>query len=117
MSKEKRRFVSLVNKPRQPQYLCVNHAIVSLQTEMNSTSLENTSSGPEQLLIFLPEVQVTFLVLYGIVSLLGTVGNIFIVVTVARYHGHTGTDTRNNTFIRSSHTIVSDIMQLRFSHN
>ena len=91
----------MVNKPRQPQYLCVNHAIVSLQTEMNSTSLENTSSGPEQLLIFLPEVQVTFLVLYGIVSLLGTVGNIFIVVTVVRYHRHARADSRNNTFITS----------------
>ena len=73
---------------------------------MNSSSLENTSSGPEQLLIFLPEVQVTFLVLYGIVSLLGTVGNIFIVVTVVRYLQHTHTDTRNNTLIRSILTII-----------
>ena len=39
----------------------------------------------EQQFIFLPQVQITFLVLYGLVSLIGTVGNLFIVVTVIRW--------------------------------
>lgn len=38
----------------------------------------------EQALIFIPEVQTTFLVLYGLVSLVGTIGNLFIVITVIR---------------------------------
>ena len=39
----------------------------------------------EQALIFIPEVQIIFLILYGIVSLVGIVGNLFIVITVVRY--------------------------------
>ena len=37
-----------------------------------------------QALIFIPEVQITFLVLYSLVSLMGIVGNMFIIVTVVR---------------------------------
>ena len=39
----------------------------------------------EQALIFVPEVQTGFLVLYGIVSLLGTIGNLFILIAVIRH--------------------------------
>ena len=57
---------------------------------MNNTSLAPECSTfddcyTEQELIFIPEVQVVFFVLYGIVSFVGTVGNLFIVVTVIRY--------------------------------
>ena len=40
----------------------------------------------EQALIFIPQVQIGFLVLYGIVSLIGTLGNIFILITVIRWY-------------------------------
>ena len=39
----------------------------------------------EQALIFLPMVQTGFLIIYGIVSLVGTIGNLFILITVIRY--------------------------------
>ena len=38
----------------------------------------------EQQFIFIPEVQITFLILYGLVSIIGTFGNLFIVITVIR---------------------------------
>ena len=53
----------------------------------NSTSEEDCTFDDcytEQALIFMPEVQIGFLVLYGIVSLIGTLGNIFILMTVIR---------------------------------
>ena len=56
---------------------------------MNNTSLEEGCTFddcyPEQALIFLPQVQTAFLVLYGIVSSIGALGNLFILVTVIRY--------------------------------
>ena len=39
----------------------------------------------EQAFIFLPMVQTGFLIIYGIVSLIGTIGNLFILITVIRY--------------------------------
>ena len=56
---------------------------------MNNSSLAPECSTfddcyTEQELIFIPEVQIVFFVLYGIVSFVGTVGNLFIVVTVIR---------------------------------
>ena len=39
----------------------------------------------EQKLIFIPEVQTTFLVLYAVISVAGILGNLFIVLTVIRY--------------------------------
>ena len=57
---------------------------------MNNSTIEKpcTFDGcyTEQALIFAPEVQIGFLVLYGIVSLIGTLGNIFILITVIRLH-------------------------------
>ena len=38
----------------------------------------------EQDIIFIPAVQIIFLVLYGLVSIIGAVGNLFIVITVIR---------------------------------
>ena len=38
----------------------------------------------KQELIFIPEVQRTFLLLYFMVSIIGTLGNLFIVITVIR---------------------------------
>ena len=38
----------------------------------------------EQELIFISEVQIIFLVLYGLVTIIGTIGNLFIVITVLR---------------------------------
>ena len=57
---------------------------------MNNSSSEKDCTFDdcytEQALIFVPEVQIGFLVLYGIVSLIGTLGNIFILITVIRSH-------------------------------
>ena len=45
----------------------------------------------EQEFIFIRQVQITFLVLYGLVSIIGTIGNLFIVITVVRTPSlHTG---------------------------
>ena len=56
---------------------------------MNNSNLEKGCTFDdcytEQALIFLPQVQTAFLVLYGIVSSIGTLGNLFILVTVIRY--------------------------------
>ena len=55
---------------------------------MNNSSSEDCTFEAcytEQALIFVPEVQTGFLVLYGIVSVIGTLGNIFILSTVIRY--------------------------------
>ena len=58
---------------------------------MNYTGIANNCSEDddcyrtiEQDIIFIPEVQIIFLVLYGIVSIIGAVGNLFIVITVIR---------------------------------
>ena len=57
---------------------------------MNNSSSEQPCTFDdcytEQALIFVSEVQIGFLVLYGIVSLIGTLGNIFILITVIRSH-------------------------------
>ena len=57
---------------------------------MNNSSSEQPCTFDdcytEQALIFVPEVQVGFLVLYAIVSVIGTLGNIFILITVIRSH-------------------------------
>ena len=58
------------------------------QAKMNNSSVEDCTFDAcytEQALIFVPEVQTGFLILYGIVSVIGTLGNIFIVSTVIRY--------------------------------
>ena len=55
---------------------------------MNNSSSDDCTFDAcytEQALIFVPEVQTGFLVLYGIVSLIGILGNIFILFTVIRY--------------------------------
>ena len=54
----------------------------------NSTHEENCTFDncyTNQSLIFIPEVQTGFLVLYGIVSVIGTLGNLFILITVIRF--------------------------------
>ena len=54
---------------------------------MNNSSVEDCTFDAcytEQALIFVPEVQTGFLILYGIVSVIGTLGNIFILITVIR---------------------------------
>ena len=62
---------------------------------MNASEMENYmyyednescsfSDCETQALIFMPEVQITFLVLYSLVALVGVVGNIFIIFTVLR---------------------------------
>ena len=54
----------------------------------NSTTMEEDCTYDDcisdQALIFLPMVQTGFLILYGIVSLIGTIGNMFILITVIR---------------------------------
>ena len=56
---------------------------------MNNSNLEKGCTFDdcytEQALIFLPQVQTAFLVLYGTVSSIGALGNLFILVTVIRY--------------------------------
>ena len=56
----------------------------------------------EQALIFIPEVQIIFLILYGIVSLVGIVGNLFIVITVIRYDFYSKKCNSKNTSCPSS---------------
>ena len=56
---------------------------------MNFTNIANNCSEDDcyivdQDIIFIPEVQIIFLVLYGLVSIIGAIGNLFIVVTVFR---------------------------------
>ena len=50
-----------------------------------STSFDSSSCYTEQELIFNLGVQKTFLLPYGLVSIIGTVGNIIIVITVIRF--------------------------------
>ena len=63
----------------------VNYSNISQSGEMNASDFTDED---DQLLIFIPEVQTTFLILYGLVSLVGTVGNLFIVITVLRQEFH-----------------------------
>ena len=53
----------------------------------SSFSCDSFSSScyADQELIFLPGVQKTFLLLYCLVSFIGTVGNIIILITVIRF--------------------------------
>ena len=46
MSKEKQRFLSLVNKPSQAQYLCVNHSITSERHEQLLPRQHQPGLGP-----------------------------------------------------------------------
>ena len=63
----------------------LNYSNISQSGEMNASDFTDED---DQLLIFIPEVQTTFLILYGLVSLVGTVGNLFIVITVLRQEFH-----------------------------
>ena len=57
-------------------------------TSSNTNCSENDCyTTVEQEIIFIPEVQIIFLVLYGLVSIIGTIGNLFIVITVIRLLG------------------------------
>ena len=51
----------------------------------NTTECSFENCYTEQQFIFIPEVQITFLILYGLVSIIGTFGNLFIVITVIRW--------------------------------
>ena len=79
---------------------------------MSNISGENCSSYEdcytEQALIFIPEVQTTFLFLYFLVSIVGTLGNLFIVITVIRWKfsctkTHSCTCTWSNNRRKSLH--------------
>ena len=50
----------------------------------SNCSMDDCYRIVEQDIIFIPAVQIIFLVLYGLVSIIGAVGNLFIVITVIR---------------------------------
>ena len=57
----------------------------------NRTDCGSSNCFTSQEIIHILEVQITFLVLYGLVATIGTVGNLFIVITVVRSPSlHTG---------------------------
>ena len=70
-----------------------------------STSCDSSSCYIEQELIFHLGVQKTFLLLYGLVSIIGTVGNIIIVITVIRTP-----DLRTGTNLLVCNMSLSDTM-------
>ena len=76
---------------RQPGKFNINSLVKTLDlfSIMNNSTITEEDCTfdacyTEQALIFVPEVQTGFLVLYGIVSLVGTIGNLFILITVIR---------------------------------
>ena len=50
----------------------------------NNCSDDECYTTVDQEIIFIPEVQIIFFVLYGLVSIIGAIGNLFIVITVIR---------------------------------